>query len=63
MPDAEGNFTADSGTDTPLHAGKEESGFGSSDPHQEDVKGDPTAQDIVDTPMEERNDPQKNFNP
>lgn len=54
MPDTEGNFTADSGTDTPLHAYKQESGAGMSDPHQEDVKGDPTAQDIVQTQADER---------
>jgi len=63
MPDVEGNQKADSGTDTPLHAYKNESGFGSSDPHPEDVKGDPAAQDILSQPMEERDDPQKNFQP
>lgn len=63
MPDEEGNVKADSGTDTPLHAYKQPSGGGSSDPHQEDTQGDPTAQDIQQAPMDERNDPQKNFNP
>ena len=59
MPDAEGNVKADSGTDTPLHAYKNESGFGSSDPHPEDVQGDPTGADIAQAPIEERNDPGK----
>lgn len=63
MPDAEGNQKADSSTGTPLHAYKNESGFGSSDPHPEDTKGDPSAQDILSQPMGERADPQKGFKP
>lgn len=63
MPDAEGNQKADSGTQTSLHAYKQESGSGQSDPHQEDVSGDPTAKDILEEPVEQRDDPQKNFNP
>jgi hypothetical protein len=59
MPDAEGNMKADSGTDTPLHAYKQGSGDGSSDPHQEDVAGDPTAGDVLQAPIEERQDPGK----
>ena len=59
MPDAEGNVKADSGTQTPLHAYKQESGGGSSDPHQEDVSGDPTAGDVLQEPVEERQDPDK----
>lgn len=59
MPDAEGNFTADSGTDTPLHAYKQESGGGMSDPHQEDVQGDPTAADVAQSAPGERQDPDK----
>lgn len=59
MPDAEGNVKEDSGTQTPLHAYKQESGGGSSDPHQEDVAGDPTAGDVLQEPIEERQDPDK----
>lgn len=59
MPDEEGNMKADSGTETPLHAYKNPSGGGSSDPHQEDVQGDPTAGDVAQTPVEERQDPGK----
>jgi hypothetical protein len=59
MPDAEGNQKADSGTDTPLHAYKNESGSGSSDPHPEDVKGDPTGSDIAQESMADRGDPGK----
>ena len=56
MPDEEGNMKADSGTDTPLHAYKQGSGDGLSQPHQEDVEGDPTAGDVVQEPIEERGD-------
>jgi hypothetical protein len=59
MPDEEGNMKADSGTETPLHAYKQESGGGLSKPHQEDVQGDPTADDVENTPIEERSDPGK----
>lgn len=59
MPDEEGNQKADSGTDTPLHAYKQESGSGMSDPHQEDVVGDPTASDVAQEPVQERQDPGK----
>lgn len=59
MPDAEGNEKADSGTETPLHAYKQESGDGLSQPHQDDVEGDPTGGDVVQEPIEERSDPGK----
>jgi hypothetical protein len=59
MPDEEGNMKADSGTDTPLHAYKQESGDGLSEPHQDDVLGDPTGGDVVQEPIEERQDPGK----
>ncbi len=59
MPDAEGNMKADSGTETPLHAYKQESGDGLSEPHQEDVQGDPTGQDVAQDPIDERGDPGK----
>ena len=59
MPDAEGNLKADSGTETPLHASKNPSGGGLSKPHQEDVEGDPTAQDIAQSSVEDRGDPGK----
>lgn len=57
MPDEEGNVKADSGTETPLHSYKQESGDGLSEPHQDDVKGDPTAGDIMQEPVEERDHP------
>lgn len=59
MPDAEGNVKADSGTDTPLHAYKQGSGNGLSEPHPEDVQGDPTGDDVEAKPIEERQDPGK----
>lgn len=59
MPDAEGNVKADSGTDTPLHAYKVGSGDGLSEPHQDDVVGDPTGDDVENTPIEDRQDPDK----
>lgn len=59
MPDAEGNTRADSGTDTPLHASKQESGGGLNQPHEDDVEGDPTGSDVLNAPREERGDPDK----
>ncbi|CAN5873320.1 hypothetical protein BH23ACT12_BH23ACT12_00310 [soil metagenome] len=59
MPDADSNLKADSGTDTPLHAYKQGSGDGLSEPHQEDVVGDPTGDDVANTPIEDRGDPGK----
>ena len=59
MPDADGNLKADSGTETPLHAYKNPSGDGLSEPHPEDVEGDPTGQDIAQSSVEDRGDPGK----
>jgi len=53
MPDERGKKKADE-KDTPrspLHAYKDGRG--------EDVEGDPTGEDVVETPVEERNDPDK----
>lgn len=51
MPDAEGNSVADSGTDTPLHAYK--------DGRSEDVQGDPTAKDVVQEGLADRDNPDR----
>lgn len=59
MPDAEGNVKADSGTDTPLHAYKKGSGDDLSQPHQDDVQGDPTGDDVESKPLDDRGDPGK----
>jgi hypothetical protein len=53
MPDKRGKTTAKDKElpDTPLHAYKEG--------REEDVKGDPTARDVAEAPVEERDDPGK----
>lgn len=51
MPDEKGNKKAKDPTESPLHAYKED--------RPEDVEGDPTGQDVKETPVEERGDPEK----
>lgn len=59
MPDAEGKQKSDSVPPTTLHASKQPSGSEQYEPHGQDVEGDPTAQDVASTPVEERGDPHK----
>ena len=58
MPDTQGNWSGEA-TDTSLHAYKQGSGSGQAVRHEEDVQGDPTAQDVLNRPVEDRGDPDK----